>query len=145
MIKVEENKALVRREIEELWNQRKLDIIDEIYAADYVGHAAGSPDIHGLESLKQAASMHRTAFPDQKITIKDLIAEGDKVVVRWSITATHKGELMGIPPTGVQVTWTGIAIDRIAGGKIVEKWVNPDKFSMLQQLGAVPPIGQGEE
>jgi len=140
----EENKALVRRAFEEVWNQGKLDVIDEIFAADFVYHIAGSPDIHGPDGEKQFVTMHRTAFPDIKFTVEDWIAEGDKVVTRWTFTGTHKGELMGISPTGVQVTMTGISIGRIAGGKIVEVWGNADSLGMLQQLGAVPPLGQGE-
>ena len=145
MSKVEENKALVRREIEEVWNQGKLDLIDEIFAADFVCHIAGSPDIQGPEGEKQFASMFRTAFPDIKFTIEDQIAEGDKVVNRWTYTATHKGELMGISPTGVQVTVTGITIGRYAGGKVLEIWVNSDALGLMQQLGVVPPMGQGKE
>ena len=141
----EENKAIASRGFEEVYNQGNLDLIDEIYAADYVGHIAGSPDIYGPEGLKQFVSMSRTAFPDVQLTIEDQIAEGDKVVTRWSSTGTHKGELMGIPLTGVQVTVTGIRISRITGGKILEDWTSWDTLGMLQQLGVIPPMGQGEE
>jgi len=143
MNKLEENKAIGRRAFEEVWSQGKLDVIDEILTADFVGHIAGSPGIQGPESYKQFATMYRTAFPDLKFTVEDQIAEGDKVVNRWTFTGTHKGELMGIPPTGIQVT--GIDIYRIAGGKILEAWVNGDALGMWQQLGAVPKPGQGEE
>ena len=95
--KEEENKAIVRRIFEEVWNQGKLDVIDDIYAADFVDHMPGSPDIHGPEGFKQFVNMYRTAFPDIKFTIEDQIAEGDKVVNRFTFTGTHKGELMGIP------------------------------------------------
>ena len=133
--KTENNKAIVRRAYEEVWNQGKLDVIDEIFAADLVGHIAGSPDIHGPEGLKQFVTMYRTAFPDLQFTIEDQLAEGDKVATRWTSTGTHKGELMGIPPTGVQVKSTGICIARIAGGKFVETWPHSDDLGMLQQLG----------
>jgi len=142
---LEENKAIARRLFEEVWSQGKLDVADEIFATDYFGHIAGSPEVRRLEGFKQFVSMYRTAFPDLQFTIEDQIAEGDKVVTRWTSTGTHKGELMGIPPTGVQSTSTGIAIDRIAGGKIVEVWSNWDTLGLLQQLGAVPPIGEGEK
>ena len=145
MSKLEENKAIVRRAYEEVWNQGKLDVTYEIFAADFVGHIPGSPDIHGPEGLKQYVNMHRTAFPDLKLTIEDQIAEGDKIVTRWSSTGTHKGELMGIPPTGVQVTSTGICFARIAGGKFVETWPHSDALGMLQQLGVIPPPGKGKE
>ncbi len=143
--KTEKNKAIARRVIEEVWNQGKLDVMDEIYATDFILNDPAVGEVRGTEGLKQYVSMYRTAFPDVQLTIEDMIAEGDKVVTRFTFTGTHKGELMGIPPTGVQVTMTGIAISRIAGGKVVEDWVNGDDLGMLQQLGVIPPIGQGEE
>ncbi len=141
----EENKALVRREYEEVWNQGKLDVIDEIYTADFVGHIPGSPDIHGLEGIKTIANMFYTAFPDMQYTIEDMIAEGDKAAIRWTLTGTHKGELMGVPPTGVQVTFTGNTIIRFAGGKYAELWSSWDAQLMWLQLGVIPPKGKGEE
>ena len=145
MSKVEENKALVRRVLEEVWNQGKLEVIDEIYAADFVIHTPGNPDIHGPEGFKQFVTMYRTAFPDVQFTIEDQIAEGDKVVTRWSTTATHKGELMGIPPTGLPAPTTGVSIGRCAGGKCLEDWSSWDALGMWQKLGVIPPIGQGKE
>ncbi len=132
--KLEENKAIARRAFEEIWSQGKLDVIDEIYAT-------------GLKQKQQkivrtSVSRWRAAFPDLKFTIEDQIAEGDKVVTRWTSTGTHKGELMGIAPTGVKMTVTGIEISRIAGGKIMEKGENWDALGMWQQLGVVPPIGE---
>jgi len=140
-----ENKAIFRRVIEEVWNQRKLEVIEEILATDFVGHMVGSPDIHGPDGLKQFVSMLLTAFNDIHFTVEDQIAEGDKVVTRWSFTGTHNGEFMGIPPTGVQVKVTGTNISRIAGGKIVEYWCNPDNLGMMQQLGVIPAMGQSED
>ncbi len=144
-LQVEDNKVLVRRAFEEVWSQGKLDVIDEIYDVDYVKHVPGSPDFHGPEGEKQFATMFRTAFPDIKFTIEDQIAEGYMVVTRWTYSGTHKGEFMGIPPTGVHVTGTGISIDRIAGGKIMEVWTNYDALGMLQQLGVIPPLSEGKE
>ncbi len=141
-VAAEENKALVRREYEEVWNQGNLDVIDEIYAADFVGHMPGSPDIHGLEGNKTIANLFCTAFPDMQYTIEDMIAEGDKAAIRWTLTGTHKGELMGIPPTGVQVSFTGNTIIHFAGGKYVELWSSWEVRGMWQQLGVDPPIGQ---
>ena len=143
-VAIDENKALVHRDFEEVWSQGKLDVIDEIYDTGFVKHINGRRDIHGPEGLKQSVSMFHTNFSDVQFTIEDQIAEGDKVVNRWTFTGTHKGELMGIPPTGVQVTITGIAIYRITGGKIMEIWVNSDALGLMQQLGAVPPLGKGE-
>ena len=143
--KTEKNKAIVHRSYEEVWHQGKLEVIDEIFAADFISHDPVAGEIRGVEGLKQYAPMVLTAFPDFQITTEDQIAEGDKVVTRWSSTGTHKGELMGIPPTGVQVTVTGIRISRITGGKILEDWTSWDTLGVLQQLGVIPPMGQGEE
>ena len=140
-----QNKALVRREYEEVLNQGELDRIDEIYTADFVIHTPGGGDIHGIEGVKAIANMFYTAFPDMQYKIEDMIAEGDKAAVRWKLTGTHKGELMGIPPTGVQVSFTGNTIHRFAGGKYVELWSSWEARSMWQQLGVDPPSSQGEE
>ena len=145
MSNVEENKALIRRGFEEEWNQGNLDVIPEIFSTDFVCHMVGSPDIHGHEGWKQYVYMIRTAFPDIHFTIEDQFGEGDKVATRWTATGTHKGELMGIPPTSVQVTLKGINIYHIADCKIVEFWVNKDDLGMMQQLGVIPAPGQGEK
>jgi len=131
----EQNKEIVHRFFEEVWGLKKLDVIDEIFATDYVGHMTGSPDILGSEGLKQYATMMCISFPDLKLTIEAQVAEGDKVVARWTTTGTHKGELMNIPPTGIQATWTGNAFFRIAGGKIMETWKSMDTLGLMQQLG----------
>jgi steroid delta-isomerase-like uncharacterized protein len=137
----EENKALSRRLIEEVWNQGKLAVIDELVAPNYVDHDPTGP-IHGPEGFKQFVSMYLTAYPDTHFTIEDQIAEGDTVVTRWTARGTHKGPLMGIPPTGKQVTVTGISIGRVVNGKTVEGWSNYDTLGMMQQLGVVPAPGQ---
>jgi len=138
----EENKAIHRRVFEEVFNQGKLDVASQIFATDYIFHVSVPGEVRGPEGFKQMVSMYRTAFPDLQYTIEDQISEGDKVVTRWTCSGTHKGELMGIAPTSVQGTVTGIVIGRIAGGKIVEDWGNWDALGMLQQLGVVPPIGE---
>ena len=86
--------------------------------------------------------MYRSAFPDIQFTIEDLIAEGDKIVTRYTARGTHRGDLQGIPPTGRQVTVTGIIISRFANGKFVEGWLDFDALGMLQQLGVIPAPGQ---
>ena len=131
----EQNKEIVHRFFEEVWGLKKLDVIDEIFATDYVGHMTDSPDILGSEGLKQYVTMMCISFPDIKPTVEAQVAEGDKVIARWTTAGTHKGELMNIPPTGVQATWTGISFFRIVGGKIVERWKNMDTLGMMQQLG----------
>ena len=117
----------------------KAELVDKLYATDFILHDAASPGVLGLEGVKQNVSRNRAAFPDLHYAIEDMIAEGDKVVTRYTITATHQGELMGIPPTGEQGTVTGITIHRIADGKIMEGWSNWDALGMMQQMGVIPP------
>jgi steroid delta-isomerase-like uncharacterized protein len=129
----EQNKALVRRVFEKVWVKRNLAAVDEFMAADYVEHPipAGLPP--GTESLKQAMTMYRTAFPDLKATIDDIFAEGDRVAFRWSIRSTHLGDWLGIPPTGSHVTVSGISVYRIAGGKVVEAWTSIIDMSTTEE------------
>jgi len=137
----EANKAIVRRVYEECLNQKNLSLLDESHATDYVFHLAGNPDIQGGEGFKQLLALYFAAFPDFHVTIEDMIAEGDMVVVRDTASGTHQGELMGIPPTGKQVKWTGINIHHFENGKFAESWTNMDSLGIMQQLGAIPPTG----
>ncbi|MBI1928995.1 ester cyclase [Candidatus Poribacteria bacterium] len=143
----EENKAIARRFFEEGLNRENLAVVDEILAVNFVSHAPTEPghsaESQGPERLKEEFARNRVAFPDMQFTIEDQIAEGDKVVTRWTFRGTHKGDLMGIAPTGKRVSMTGINIQRIAGGKIEEEWVIWDSMGMMQQLGVMPPPGQG--
>ena len=136
----EENKALSRRGIEEAWNKGNLGIIDEVIVPDVVIHDLGNPagEIRGREAVKTQRVLFRTAFPDLRLTIEDTIAEGDEVMVRFTARGTHRGELLGIAPTGKQVVVSGIAIDRYADGKVVEGWGYFDRLGLLQQLGMIP-------
>ena len=136
----EENKVLTRRSwvIVALGDLDTLeDALAEVYAEDIVLHEPDE-DVRGVEGLKQFVCMIRSAIPDLRITLEDDIAEGDKVVSRWRAQGTHQGELMGIAPTGNQVTITGITIHRIEEGKIVEEWENWDALGLMQQIGAIP-------
>ena len=135
----EENKALARRSWEvvtEASLNTLKDALAEVYADDFILHEADE-DIVGIEGLTQFVSMIRSAIPDLRITIEDDMAEGDKVVTRWIGQGTHQGELMGIAPTGNQVTMTGITMHRIEDTKIVEEWSNWDALGVMQQIGAV--------
>ena len=140
----EENKAIARRIFEEVW-KGKLDVADEILDASHVAHGLGLELPPGPEGFKQFVSIYLSAFPDVHFTIEDQIAEGDRVVTRWTARGTHKGELMGIPPTGKQAVVTGIGINHFVGEKVVEAWNNWDGLGMMQQLGAVPAMGEGGE
>ena len=134
----EENKALIRRFYEEVWNDKNLDAIDELVAADSVDHELPPGLPPGREGAKAFVGMYLGAFPDTRITIEDIVAEGDRVVTRWSATGTHTGELMGIPATGKQINVTGLDINRISGGKSAEHWGQFDQMGLMQQLGVVP-------
>ena len=133
----EQNKAFVHRLIEEVIGRGNFALVDELVAADYVGHSS-SPEINTREGHKQFLVALRRAFPDLQIKIEDQIAEGDKVVTRWTARGTHQGEFESIPPTGKRVVMTGIDIDRITNGKLVECWTKSDDLSLLQQIGAIP-------
>lgn len=132
------NKALLRRFYEELWSQGDLETISELVADDFVDHypLPGAPP--GREGVAALINTWRTAFPDMRETCEDLIAEGDKVVGRFTIRGTHSGGFMGVPPTGQCVTMSGIDIVRVAGGKIAEFWYGEHLVELMQQLGAVP-------
>jgi hypothetical protein len=132
----EDNKALAHRLYDAI-NQIALDALDEMVASDITEHNPAPGYDLGLEGLKQYFSSLHTAFPDYQINVEDMIAEGDKVVARVSVSGTHQGEFRGIDPTGNRVTIKGIDILRIAEGKVVEHWGNFDTLDMLQQLGVV--------
>ena len=139
----EENKAVARRLIEESGNNKNLDVIPELVTPGYVCHQAGGEDTRGHEGLRQLVTMFFTAFPDVHITIEDQIADGDKVVTRWTARGTHQGNLQGIAPTGKQITVSGISIDRFEAGKIAEEWELFDRMGMMQQLGVIPSLQRG--
>jgi len=136
---LEENKAMVHRIIEEAWNKGNLAVIDEFLSPDYVLHISSPGPALDKEGYKQAVNMHRTAFADFSLTIEDIIAEENKVVIRWTIRGTHKGEYMGVAPTGKQVTVTGTSIRRIEGGKTLEEWIEIDMLGLMRQFGVFPP------
>jgi steroid delta-isomerase-like uncharacterized protein len=138
----EENKAIIRRFVDEVFNTGNMAAADELAAPDFLDHNPFPGTPPGLEGYKQGMRLFRAAFPDLEFILEDQIAEGDKVVARWTVRATHQGEVMGIPPTGKRVTVTGIDIVRFAGGKMVESWNLWDTLGLLQQLGVMPTPGQ---
>lgn len=139
---IDENKALVHRWVEEVWNRGNLDLLEELYAPAWVGHFPQDTDVTGAAGHRQLGRAFQAAFPDAHYTVEDLVAEGDRVASRYTMRATHRGELGGIPPTGRAVALTGINIHRIAGGKIAEQWAQYDMLGLLQQLGAMPAQGR---
>lgn len=132
------NKQVYRRLVEELFNQRKMGVVDELVAVDLIEHEELPPEApEGRESIRWFARVFSTAFPDWQVTLHDLLAEGDKVVGRATMTGTHQGEFMGIPATGKRIEVGLIDIVRIADGRIAEHWGLTDSLALMQQLGAV--------
>ena len=137
---LEENKAIVRRFIE-AYNKRKLELIDDFVAPDYVDHT----NKVGREGLKQLFNMGLTAFPDWHETVEDIIAEGDKVWVRLAYTGTHKGEFMGLAPTRKKITSKAVDIYRIVNGKLAEYWNVTDNVNIFKQIGAIKITEKGKK
>ncbi len=137
MMSLEKNKALARRYQEEVWGKGDLALIDELVAADFIDHSLPAGMDPSFTGARRAVKGALDAFPDGQWTVEDLIAEGDKVVIRWKMQATHEHEFRGIAPGGKPVTITGITILRIAGGKIAERWVNWDSLALRQPSEAV--------
>jgi steroid delta-isomerase-like uncharacterized protein len=141
-VQPEENKAVIRRFLKDFFEGGNLDLADELFDPDYVLHDPAVPEeVRGPEGIKQYVSMYRSAYPDTHFTVEDQIAEGDRVVTRWTGQGTQQGELMGISPTDNQVTVTGIEFDRVSDGKMQETWVNYDALGMMQQLGVASQQG----
>jgi steroid delta-isomerase-like uncharacterized protein len=132
-----ENEAIVRRFLEEAYNQGNLAVGDELLEENCVFHTPAP--IQGIAGWKQFATAFLTAFPDDlRVTIDDMFVAGDKVAARWTAQGTHKGPLRGIPPSGNQVTWVGIAFYSLSDGKITEVWGLNDALGIMQQIGAIP-------
>lgn len=137
-----EHKEVARRISEEVFDEGNLDLVDEFFADDFVGHSATAPeDLHGPEEYKEFVAMTRSAFPDVESTSEDLVAEGDRVVERHVARGTHQGEFMGIEPTGTEVEVEGITILRFEDGAVAESWDIADLFGRMQQLGVVDTPG----
>lgn len=141
----EENRTIAQRFGEDIWGKGDQDALEELFAPDFVDHGAIPGQPPGHEGHKHQLAVFRSAFPDLRVTNEDVIAEGDKVVLRWTARGTHEGELMDIAPTGKEVTFTGIDVLRIADGKVVERWAEGNDLEVMQQLGVVPSPGQSEE
>jgi steroid delta-isomerase-like uncharacterized protein len=134
---VEENKAIVRRFFE-AFTRNDVAAFEEVTSQDVVYHTAPPGLSAGIQGYRELMAMYHGAFPDLQLTIDDVIAEGDKVVTRFTPSGTHRGELMGVAPTGKHAVIGGISIVRVADGKVVEEWDELDMLGLLQQLGAIP-------
>src|SRR5258708_23982566 len=136
------NKAMIRRFVEDVKNKRHLEQLGDIFRADYQEHngtvASFGP---GIEGYARFLTHLFTAFPEDEVTIEEILADGDRVSYRGSESGTHKAEFLGIPATGKSATWTEIQFFRIQDGKVVEHWRDVDLFSWFTQLGVIPPMG----
>jgi steroid delta-isomerase-like uncharacterized protein len=138
-LSAEENKAVVRRVIEEIFNQGNLDAADELIAPDYLHHDPAMPqEVRSPADYKEFAAAYRAAFPDLHMEIEEQIAQGDFVATRWTRTGTHDGDLMGIAPTGNRVRQPGIDISRVSDGKVAETWEGYNPMVTMQQIGVIP-------
>ena len=138
-----------RRLLEESFNEGKLELADQLISPDAVNHDPAEParmqGLRGPDVLKQTVTMYRAAFPDVRLTVDDVIAADDKVVLRWHSEGTHRQGLEGLAPTGARASVTGISIDRWKDGKVVESWTEWDNLGLARQLGAAPPEGSAGE
>ncbi len=137
----EENKALVRRFFavlqQEAWPSGNFQALEPLLSPEYIYHDANTP-LRGYEGFRQMMTMYRNAFPDAQFTIEDMVAEGDRVAVRFTARGTHTGELMGAPPSGKPVEVSVVTLLRVADGRFVEEWERLDTANLLQQIGALP-------
>jgi steroid delta-isomerase-like uncharacterized protein len=137
----EENKAVVRRWIE-AYNDRDTQGEAAARTPDFVAHVPAAPGPLDSAAWTQFTTAFSAAFPDLRLAVEDIVAEGDRVVARVAFRGTHRGAFMGIPPTGKDVAFSSIEVDRMAGGLVAEHWVELDLLGLLQQLGAIPAPGQ---
>lgn len=136
----ESNLATVRRIVHEAWNQRRLEVLDEVIATDFVNHDPADPeDVRGIDAFKERVRGYHTAMPDLVVTIEEGFASGDLVATRWNARGTNEGELAGMPPTHKTMSITGMSIDRFdADGRLCETWDQWDNLGFMTQLGLIP-------
>ena len=136
-----ENRTMARRFTEECWDRSDVKVLDELLAPNFVDHDPAPAQGPGADGYKQMAAAYFSAFSDFRVRNEDVIAEEDKAMLRWTARGRHTGPLLGIPPTGREVTLRGIDIIRVERGRIVERWGEFDVYGLLQQLGVIPSTG----
>lgn len=141
---IEDNKQFMQQFVEEAINKKNLDAIDELVAEDFVEHVPFPGQGPGREGLRQVLATFLSAFPDIRWTLEEQIAEGEKVVSRFTMTGTHRGDFLGIPPTGKSVNIWGVVIDVVRDGKFAESRIIMDTLGLMQQLGMIPMPSEGE-
>ena len=133
-----ESRDIARRFTEECWDKSNVEVLDELMAPEFTDHDPAPGQEQGREGYKRLTAMYFNAFSEFRVQNADVIAEGDKAVLRWTARGRHTGPLMGMAATGKEVNLRGIDIIRVEGGRIVERWGEFDVFGLLQQLGALP-------
>lgn len=133
----ETNKAIIRRMIEQVWHKRQVDLVEEFFTEDHVGHSAGATLLSGLEELKTAIVMALNVLSDSKLSINDEIAEGNKVVYRWTMASTIPGELNSITSAGNEVFQSGVTIFHLSKARVDEFWLLTDNPEFMRQLGII--------
>jgi predicted ester cyclase len=137
-----DNAAKTRRYYQELWNERNFDVIPNWISQEFIGHYTSLPEpVRGVDGFRSFADDLLTAFPDLRMSVRDTVAEGDKVASRIELSGTHRGELLGYAPTGLAVAVTFLAIERYVDGLCVEEWVNADDLGLARQIKALPEPG----
>ena len=141
---VQQNKEIVERVLQEFWHQGNERVIDELFASDYVNHELSNPEVRGLPQYKEWArgvrALWSAGIPDWRVTIEDLVGEGDRVAKRWILRGTHTGEMLGVAPTGKRVEMRAVTIYHIVDGKVRQIYWNFDLYGLLQQIGAIPTL-----
>ena len=141
----DENKTIVRQLYEEVWNKRRLELVEEIISPSHALHDPNLTDSAiGPEAYKRQVTRFVTAFPDLRLNVEDVFGEKDKLAVAWTISGTHKGEFMGIPATDKRVSVDGITLNHIVDGKIMDSYISWDALGLIQQLGGAPALGQAK-
>jgi steroid delta-isomerase-like uncharacterized protein len=137
-ISAEKDNKAIMRQFWSVWEQGNIGLLDNLLAPEYVNHTLATPDLPGgPEGVKEVVRMFRSAVPDLKVVIEDMIAEGDRVATRYALEGTHGGDLFGVAPTGRHLTIKSMTVERLSGGKIVEHWRVTDELDMMRQLGAI--------
>lgn len=134
----ETNKAIILRMVQQVWNEGRIDLVEEFFEEDYVELIVGQPPRTGYELVRQGVELMRNTFPDFVLSIGEQLGEGDRIATRWTMTGTHQGEFYGIPPTGKQINQSGATFYRLSNGRISEIWLLADTMGLLQQLGVIP-------
>lgn len=137
---VDEIKKFTHDVVDNYWNKKQFNLAEKYYSSSYINHHPLLPEVQNLEQFKQWCTAFKNGFPDFNVVIEEIVVEGDMAVTRYTLLCTHTGEYLGIPPTGKKAEMSGMAMNRLKDGKIIETWWNGNDLGMMQQLGIIPPM-----